>query len=180
MLFCVFGFIAKALRFAADRCIPDVPLHSDLKNPHSDAVVALVCWLMLFRIIYCSRSRCTAGEASSLLDHSRINNARLGVTGALYLSDGRFAQCLEGEEEVVNKLYQRVLLDRRHTECKLLDQRPISGRVYAGWSMAWLPESTCASLLMRTLVLDSDRSKLLDGSSIGAFFYAMAHTGECR
>ncbi|MGJ7582627.1 BLUF domain-containing protein [Variovorax sp. RHLX14] len=135
---------------------------------------------MLFRIIYCSQSRCTTSEASDLLDHSRINNARLGVTGALYLSGDRFVQCLEGEKAVVGSLYQRISLDCRHTKCRLLDQRPISGRVYSGWSMAWLPESTCAGLLMKTLVSDNDPLKHLDGASMGALFYAMAHTGECR
>lgn len=135
---------------------------------------------MLFRIIYSSRSRCTPGEAAKLLDHSRTNNARIDVTGALYLSDGRFLQYLEGEKEVVGSLYQRISLDRRHTECQLLDQRPISRRVYSGWSMAWLPESSCAGLLMTTLVSDSERLEDLSGASIGAFFYAMAQTEECR
>ena len=135
---------------------------------------------MLFRIIYCSQSRCTVSEAAELLDHSRINNAHLGVTGALYLSSGRFVQCLEGEKEEVGSLYKRISLDRRHTKCQLLDYRPISGRVYSAWSMAWLPESTCASMLMKALVSGSDRFEQLDGASMGAFFYAMAHTGECR
>ena len=94
---------------------------------------------MLSRILYTSRSLCSTSEALALLDHARVANARHDVTGALYLADGRFLQCLEGADEVIGRLLERIRDDPRHCECQVLDRRSISRRVYDGWAMAWLP-----------------------------------------
>jgi hypothetical protein len=132
---------------------------------------------MLCRIIYTSRARCDEHETLALLQAARMANARLGITGALYLSQGRFAQYLEGEENVVAALYERIRYDPRHTDCCLTDRRLISLRVYAGWSMACFSDSGSAGMLMKTLLTQND-ARTADGALMGAFFYAMAQTGE--
>lgn len=135
---------------------------------------------MLHRLIYSSRSLCTAGEISALLEDARRANERMNVTGSLYLSGGTFLQYLEGEQVVVDKLFDRITCDRRHAECNLLDRRPISSRIFKNWSMAWLPQSPNATLLMKTLLADNETLHKVDGTPFGSFFYAMAHAGECR
>lgn len=135
---------------------------------------------MLSRILYTSRSLCSTPEALALLDHARIANARLDVTGALYLADGRFLQCLEGEEAVIGALLDRIEHDPRHCDCQVLDRRSISRRVYTGWAMAWLPASPNASLMMKTIVAQTAPACGPDARAFGAFFYAMAQMGECQ
>ncbi|RZM04416.1 MAG: BLUF domain-containing protein [Variovorax sp.] len=135
---------------------------------------------MLSRILYTSRSLCSTSEALALLDHARVANARHDVTGALYLADGRFLQCLEGADEVIGRLLERIRDDPRHCECQVLDRRSISRRVYDGWAMAWLPASPSAALMMKTIVAQTMPSTGPDPRAIGAFFYAMAQTGECE
>lgn len=134
---------------------------------------------MLCRIIYTSRARCNEHETSLLLQAARLANARLAITGALYQSQGRFAQYLEGEEAAVAALYERIRCDQRHTDCCLIDRRLISLRVYAGWSMVCFSDAGSAGMLMKTLLTQSDAA-MPDSALLGAFFYAMAQTGEGR
>jgi hypothetical protein len=135
---------------------------------------------MLSRILYTSRSLCSTPEAMALLDHARIANARLDITGALYLANGRFLQCLEGKDAVIATLLERIQRDPRHCECQLLDRRSISRRVYTGWAMAWLPASPSAALMMKTIMSQSMDGEGPDARAIGAFFYAMSQMGECQ
>lgn len=135
---------------------------------------------MLYRLIYGSRSLCTLQETVELVESARIANALVNVTGALYLADGRFLQYLEGEREVIEEMFNRIKHDHRHTDCVLLDLRPITSRVFAHWSMGWLPQSKSAKLLMNTLLADNEHLGRVSGTSFGSFFYAMATAGEFR
>ncbi len=92
---------------------------------------------MLVRLIYASRSTGTlaAADVKDIVRSSARNNAKLGVTGALLLSNGIFLQCLEGDHRLVNALYHRILLDTRHSDPAILSYREIDQRLYAGWSM---------------------------------------------
>ena len=92
---------------------------------------------MLIRLIYASR---TSGmlspvEVKDIVRSSQRNNDKLGVTGALMLSNGIFLQCLEGDHRVVNALYHRILLDARHREPAVLAYNEIDNRLYGAWSM---------------------------------------------
>jgi hypothetical protein len=76
-------------------------------------------------------------ELLELLQESRENNARLGITGMLLYKDGNFMQVLEGEDEVVRALAAAIERDRRHKAFTVLIEEPISERQFAGWSMAF-------------------------------------------
>ncbi|MFZ9429455.1 MAG: BLUF domain-containing protein, partial [Burkholderiaceae bacterium] len=77
---------------------------------------------MLVRLMYCSRAAkgVDAEEMALLLRQSRSHNTEAGITGMLCHSDGLFIQVLEGGRSAVNRLYQRILADARHTEVVLL------------------------------------------------------------
>jgi hypothetical protein len=135
---------------------------------------------MLSRLIYVSKSLCDTQEAIELLDQARVSNTALDVTGALYLANGLFLQSLEGREETISALFDRIRRDPRHTDCRVLDRRPISARVFVGWSMAWLPASRQTNLVLQTIVAQNEPVASLDGPSAGAFFYAMSRFGERR
>jgi hypothetical protein len=91
---------------------------------------------MLIRLIYASRSKPLGSmDVKDILASSQRNNAALGVTGALCLSNGIFLQCLEGDHIAVNSLYHRILLDARHHDPAILDFEEITHRQFASWSM---------------------------------------------
>lgn len=95
---------------------------------------------MLIQLTYASRTSTPLGpgDVKDILRSSVRNNQSLGVTGALCLSNGIFLQKLEGERQIVNTLYHRILLDSRHKDTAVLDFSEIVGRQFVGWSMGLL------------------------------------------
>jgi len=92
---------------------------------------------MLVHLIYASRVSQSLGpnDVKDILRSSQRNNAALGVTGALCLSNGIFLQVLEGDRMAVNQLYHRILKDPRHHDPAVLDLAEIHMRRFVGWSM---------------------------------------------
>jgi len=92
---------------------------------------------MLVRLMYASRAvpAVDQEELLAILRKSKSNNPSLGVTGVLCFSEGIFLQVLEGGRSGVNKLYNRIASDTRHTDVELLCYEEIGERKFAGWSM---------------------------------------------
>jgi hypothetical protein len=92
---------------------------------------------MLVRLMYASRAvpAVDQEELVAILRKSKANNPGLGVTGVLCFSEGIFLQALEGGRSAVNKLYNRIASDARHTQVELLNYAEIGERRFAGWSM---------------------------------------------
>lgn len=92
---------------------------------------------MLIQLTYASRVSRALGPADvkDILAASQRNNAAVGVTGALCLANGIFLQQLEGERDVVNKVYLRILADNRHAEPAILDFSEIASRRFSSWNM---------------------------------------------
>ena len=72
---------------------------------------------------------------AAIMKHSQANNPKLGVTGLLCFSNGVFMQVLEGGRDCVNRLYQRIGCDARHTNVVLLCYEETCERRFGGWSM---------------------------------------------
>jgi hypothetical protein len=92
---------------------------------------------VLVRLMYASRAvpAVDQEELISILKKSKANNHQSGVTGALCFSEGIFIQVLEGGRSAVNKLYNRIASDSRHSDVVLLNYEEIEERRFAGWSM---------------------------------------------
>lgn len=71
-----------------------------------------------------------------ILAASRRNNARDGVSGMLLYVDGGFMQVLEGEDEAVGAVYDRIAKDKRHWNAHVLLDRK-APRAFADWSMGF-------------------------------------------
>jgi hypothetical protein len=76
-------------------------------------------------------------ELVELLQVCLTNNQRDGVTGMLLYGNETFLQTLEGEEETVDRLYQKILRDPRHGNVKSLTRKVIETRQYSDWSMGF-------------------------------------------
>ena len=94
--------------------------------------------IMMVRLLYVSRPvvPLTTTVTGSILATARAHNLANGITGALCQGQGLFLQVLEGERSAVNRLYGRIMLDRRHQDVELLQLEEISVRRFGQWSMA--------------------------------------------
>ena len=92
---------------------------------------------MLVRLLYASRAAASLDDdaLNTILKQCRANNPQLGVTGVLCFSGGLFMQVLEGGRAVVNRIYNGIAADPRHTDVVLLSYEEINERRFAGWSM---------------------------------------------
>jgi Sensors of blue-light using FAD len=92
---------------------------------------------MLVRLLYASRATnpIAPDALAAILRQSKANNPRHGITGVLCCSDDMFLQVLEGGRAAVNRLYNRIVADPRHTDVELLSYQQIGERHFAGWSM---------------------------------------------
>jgi hypothetical protein len=87
--------------------------------------------------MYASRAVAATDQDSllAILRKSKVNNPVLGITGVLCYSEGIFLQVLEGGRSAVNRLYNQIAADPRHTQVELLHYEEIGERRFAGWSM---------------------------------------------
>ena len=93
---------------------------------------------MFFLVYVSSATRPFSGEdLRALLVTCRKNNAELGVTGMLLYKDGNFMQVLEGDEEAVRGLYEKIAEDPRHGGEMTLQQGYSERRQFPDWSMGF-------------------------------------------
>lgn len=106
----------------------------------------------LHTIVYVSHAEGEVSDADleRILDVSRRNNSRDGITGALLHRDGNFMQCLEGEESAVRAAYGRIARDARHAGLLVLMDEPIAERAFPSWSMAHLQPTESEMLALTT------------------------------
>lgn len=99
----------------------------------------------LIRLMYISRATFKPTPAiqgiephvARILQSSRINNAKIDVGGVLFYGDGHFFQCLEGDKTAVHTLLERLHRDERHTDVKVVSEKPVQVRRFDDWSMKY-------------------------------------------
>jgi hypothetical protein len=98
----------------------------------------------VFRLIYHSHSRIAPDQSTSelgaIFTTARRNNRRLGITGALVVTDDAFVQALEGDESAVRDLYDNISRDTRHERVTVLEEGIVGGRTFGRWAMAKVAE----------------------------------------
>jgi hypothetical protein len=62
----------------------------------------------------------------------------LGITGLLLYRDGDFLQVLEGDAEAVEKIYDDILKDPRHTGVIRVLKQEIEEREFSDWKMGFI------------------------------------------
>lgn len=96
-------------------------------------------------------------DLMKILESARRNNEPRHVTGMLLYRDGYFIQALEGEEEDVDYIYQRILKDDRHKSILLVAKENVETRAFGVWSMGFknLQTSDLSSYKQYTTLLDA-------------------------
>ncbi len=92
---------------------------------------------MLVRCLYASRAAVplVAPVVDSILEQSRKNNPRQGITGMLCFFDDIFVQVLEGGRDEVCELFNAIVRDDRHLNVRILTYEEISERRFGNWTM---------------------------------------------
>lgn len=93
----------------------------------------------LCQLIYLSHITSTGLSNSSTLNdiaevsikHNNIDN----ITGILCYGNGCFLQCVEGTEQALTNLKNRLLVDNRHKDLTILDFSALTERRFLGWSL---------------------------------------------
>lgn len=99
----------------------------------------------LYRLVYASQSTVDVDgtgvnlEIGRILTKSKRNNPKLNIGGVLYYGDGYFFQVLEGPRDAVTDLYNKIGLDERHSELKILTEGYIDRGLFGDWSMHFVP-----------------------------------------
>lgn len=93
----------------------------------------------MYQLIYISSATksLTREDFLELVAHAQKQNAAMGITGVLMFKDGNFMQVLEGEQELIAKLYADIKVDPRHTLVSIIQEGPISLREYSEWSSTY-------------------------------------------
>jgi FAD-dependent sensor of blue light len=93
----------------------------------------------MYRIVYVSSATepFSERELEDLLEKSRQNNSKLGITGMLLYKDGNFMQCLEGPEEAVGTLAAKIKSDPRHRGVLVLLQGQLTQPEFSHWAMGF-------------------------------------------
>ncbi len=107
---------------------------------------------MLVRLLYASRAPApvNAELIDAILEKSRRNNPRQGLTGMLCFSDDLFIQVLEGGRGAVCTLFGTIVRDKRHQDVQILVFDEIRERRFASWTMGQVNLAKVnASLLLK-------------------------------
>ena len=78
-------------------------------------------------------------DIAALLIQARAANRRNGLTGALIYRGGRFAQILEGPEEMVRSRFASIATDPRHRNVQVMRETRIIERQFPQWTMGFRP-----------------------------------------
>ncbi|MEP5759086.1 MAG: BLUF domain-containing protein [Litoreibacter sp.] len=103
---------------------------------------------MMQMISYISESKMPADkqklELDTILRTAQKRNAKLGISGVLFLRGNTFFQTFEGPTVAVQNLLQSILADDRHEHLYLLMNEPIDQRRFSSWSMECFHEPSFA------------------------------------
>ncbi len=91
----------------------------------------------LASLVYCSRAvgPLSPPDLSELLQTARARNRAESITGLMLYDDNRFYQWLEGPADGLARIMESINKDPRHTEIRVLDDKPIESRFFADWDM---------------------------------------------
>src|SRR5687767_14001416 len=99
--------------------------------------------LQLKTLTYTSRARLdlTDEDLGAIHQTARHLNALDGISGLLLFDGSRFLQIIEGAEDAIDNLVERLRMDRRHSAFEVRDERFVERRSSPDWSMELLQVS---------------------------------------
>lgn len=135
---------------------------------------------MLVRCLYASRaaSPLPAGALDAILQQSRRNNPKRGITGMLCLANNVFVQVIEGGRAEISTLLAQIMRDERNSGIEILLFEEISERRFGNWTMGQvnLASVNSALLLKHSLRAELDPFSMPGGATM-ALLLEIADSG---
>ncbi|MBU0550449.1 EAL domain-containing protein [Myxococcota bacterium] len=128
----------------------------------------------VYYVIYVSEAATSMDSEAlgQILSVSRQKNKQKGVTGFLIYQRGYFLQMLEGREEVVSALMERLAADSRHKDVKVVIRGQRSRRLFNDWSMGFWDMSAPLENEADFLAWQKRTINLIEASQDARFCYA--------
>lgn len=76
-------------------------------------------------------------EIYGMLSKAKEYNAEHKISGCLLYHNNQFLQLLEGEENEVLNLFQKISMDERHQDIVLIESSHAEDRLFYKWNMAF-------------------------------------------
>ncbi len=76
-------------------------------------------------------------DINRILESSKENNRQEGITGILVYCNKHFFQILEGDENLVRELFEKISKDCRHDNVIKIQEGYLHDRNFGDWSMAF-------------------------------------------
>ena len=93
----------------------------------------------MYQLTYRSKARpdITDKEILDILKVAKKKNGKKNISGCLVFHRGVFIQILEGTQEGIEAIYERIKMDIRHSDIELLWEGSTEERVFPDWHMAY-------------------------------------------
>lgn len=88
-------------------------------------------------------------DIGRILMQARRNNPKRQVGGVLYFRNNYFLQCLEGEQQAVNEVFQKIARDPRHYKVRTVSLKRVNERLFSNWSMKYVAREDRVSGLLK-------------------------------
>lgn len=134
---------------------------------------------MLRSIAYVSRATRAfiPEELDALLVDARMFNASVEVTGALFYHAGKFFQYIEGPDNSIAEVYQRIVQASSHTDIEKLLDTKIRHRYFETWHMGFCePTETAVQQLAnasweQSMPITRDEFEGFKGLSLAVYYW---------
>lgn len=95
--------------------------------------------MIQYQIVYYSEAtrQFSEQELIELLQYANINNTKNNITGCLIYANGKFIQMLEGEQNLVRALFDKIKQDKRHTNVIVAVEMSVSSKLFPEWGMGF-------------------------------------------
>jgi Sensors of blue-light using FAD len=94
---------------------------------------------MLRRLLYSSLAIAPSKAGiNSIIQAARKHNSVLAIGGVLFFDGRHFVQVLEGTDESVTSMLERIKADDRHTAITIVANNLVHQREWGNWSMGFI------------------------------------------
>lgn len=93
----------------------------------------------MLQLVYISEAKedISLQEVNEIVTEATEFNEQKNITGCLVFHGGHFLQILEGAENEVKSLFDKIMEDQRHSSVQLLRQEITEKQHFASWNMAF-------------------------------------------
>ncbi len=88
-------------------------------------------------------------DINSILASCKKNNPEMDITGMLVYNNDIFLQMIEGDKLAISKLYNKISVDPRHLDLRILWQGESEERTFPHWSMAFKDITSVPATLLK-------------------------------